>query len=143
MPSRDEDDRRDVYDDYDRPRRKSGGGTGVIIAVVVGVVAVVMCGGGAILIALLLPAVQKVREAASRTSDQNHLKELSVAMHNDHDVTNRWTAPFAHDERGTVHKGQSFRVNLLPYLGQDGLYRSIDLTQPWDSRGTSRSRTRL
>src|SRR5262249_24356089 len=33
----------------------------------------------------------------------------------------------------TVQKGVSFRVNLLPYMGQDGLYRSFDLTQPWDS----------
>jgi prepilin-type processing-associated H-X9-DG protein len=137
MPNRDrdtDDRRRDEDDGYDdRPKRKSGGGTGLIIAIVVGAVALLGCGGIAILIALLLPAVQKVREAASRVNEQNNLKELSLAMHNDHDKGDQWTAPFVHDERGTVHKGLSFRVNLLPYMGQDGLYRSFDLTQPWDS----------
>jgi prepilin-type processing-associated H-X9-DG protein len=123
----------DDYEDYDRPRKKSGTSTGLIIGVVVGVALLVMCGGGALLIALLLPAISKVREAAARTSDSNNLKQIGLGMHNDHDVINQWTVPYAHDARGNVHKGLSFRVSLLPYLEQDDLYRSFDLTQPWDS----------
>jgi prepilin-type processing-associated H-X9-DG protein len=139
MPTRDDPDdhprRRDEDDGYDdRPRRKkSGGNTGLIIGLVVGGVVLLMLCGGGLLIALLLPAVQKVREAASRTTDANHLKELSLALHNDESAAGQWTAPFVHDERGAVHKGLSFRVNLLPYMGHDALYRSFDLTQPWDS----------
>jgi len=142
MPRRDDEDREEEFDDRrddegydDRPRRKKpGGGTVLIIAIVVGVVALLGCGGLAILIGLLLPAVQKVREAASRTTEQNHLKQMSLALHKDHEAADQWTVPFAHDERGTVHKGLSFRVNLLPYMEQDALYRSFDLSQPWDGQ---------
>jgi prepilin-type processing-associated H-X9-DG protein len=138
MPDRDDDAddrprRRDDDDSDDRPRPKKSGGAGLIIALVVGGVALVMlCVIGG-LFALLLPAVQKVREAAARTGDSNNLKQIALGMHNEHSMYNQWTVPYAHDEKGKAYPTNSFRVSLLPYIEQDALYRSFDLTQPWDS----------
>lgn len=130
MPTRDDDRRRDEDDGYDdRPRRKSGGNTGLIIGLVVGgVVLLMLCVGG-----VLLLAVSKVRGPAGRTTDSNNLKLMSLGLHTEHDATNQLTVPYAHDAQGTVYKGLSFRVGMLPYIEQDSLHRSFDLTQPWDS----------
>jgi prepilin-type processing-associated H-X9-DG protein len=141
MPTREDDGdrRRDDYDDYDdRPRRKkSGGGSGLVIALVVGgVLLLMLCVVGGLFV-LLLPAVTKVREAAGRVNDQNNLKQVGLGLHNELSATNQWTVPFARDQSGKVYQTNSFRVSLLPYLGEPGydtLYRSFDLTQPWDSQ---------
>ncbi len=140
MPPRDDDEyddrprrRRDEDDDYDHPRPKKSGNTGLIIGLVVGGVVLLMLCGGVLLVALMLPAMSKVREAAGRATDQNNLKQVSLAMHNDLDQNGQWVAPYAHDQRGTVSRGLSFRVSLLPYIEQESLHRSFDFTQPWDS----------
>ena len=91
---------------------------------------------------LIIPAIGKVREAASRAHEQNNLKLLSLAMHNDNDAFGGMYAPYVHDREGKIHTGLSFRVSLLPYLEQDSLYQSFDLTQPWDSpRNSAQSGT--
>jgi prepilin-type N-terminal cleavage/methylation domain-containing protein/prepilin-type processing-associated H-X9-DG protein len=76
----------------------------------------------AILIGLLLPAVQKVREAAARMKCANNLKQIALACHNYHDVLGR--LPNAYDAR----TGLSWHVLILPYIEQDNLYRQFDLT---------------
>jgi prepilin-type N-terminal cleavage/methylation domain-containing protein/prepilin-type processing-associated H-X9-DG protein len=87
----------------------------------------------AILIGLLLPAVQKVREAAARAQCQNNLKQLGLAHHNYHDVYGTFVPawnyePPAPPTRPTavVHAWTTF---LLPYIEQENLYRLYNFNQ--------------
>jgi prepilin-type N-terminal cleavage/methylation domain-containing protein/prepilin-type processing-associated H-X9-DG protein len=87
----------------------------------------------AILIGLLLPAVQKVREAAARMTCQSNLKQLGLAMHNFHDVNGRLppggandVAPFGTSTGATW--GSSWKVYLLPFIEQDNIFRRWQFT---------------
>ncbi len=76
----------------------------------------------AVLIGLLLPAVQKVREAAARMESQNNLKQLGLATHNYHDTNSRFPsmgtfAPTA------AFRGGSFHFAILPYIEQENAAR--------------------
>ena len=122
--------RRDDDDDRRVPKKSS---TGMIIGIVAGVflAMVLVCGG---LIAVLLPAVSKVRDAAARAKSQNNMKQIGLAQHNFHDTVGGFVGPNAVDPTTKeVYAGHSWRVGLLPYIEQDSLYRGIDLSQPWDS----------
>ncbi|HEY1381501.1 MAG TPA: DUF1559 domain-containing protein [Gemmataceae bacterium] len=85
----------------------------------------------AVLIGLLLPAVQKVREAAARTKCQNNLKQIGLACHSYHDA-NRGLPPgyAATANYPDTAPGWGWPAFLLPYLEQDALYRQIDFTRP-------------
>jgi prepilin-type N-terminal cleavage/methylation domain-containing protein/prepilin-type processing-associated H-X9-DG protein len=85
----------------------------------------------AILIGLLLPAVQKIRDAANRMSCSNKLKQLGLALHNYHD-TNGQLPPGAQNAvlpvpnpagNTTTINGTSWIVFCLPYIEQDNLFR--------------------
>ena len=104
----------------------------------------------AILIGLLLPAVQKVREAAARIQSANNLKQIGIAMHACHDThgafpktvgcfpstgegTN-WSADDIPARFGTIH------YFLLPYLEQENLYKA-PWVSPRDGTGGSGSQS--
>ncbi len=76
----------------------------------------------AILIGLLLPAVQKVREAAARMQCSNNLKQLGIAMHAFHDTQQG----FPRGNRGSWGNDHgSWMFQSLPYMEQDNLYKAV------------------
>ena len=81
--------------------------------------------------AMLLPAVAKARQAATRTQSMNNLKQLGLAMHNYADVNKTFPPAVLYGPDGKTP--YSWRVALLPYLDQDALYRQYKFNEPWDS----------
>ncbi len=88
----------------------------------------------AILIALLVPAVQKVREAASRTQCVNNLKQLGLGLHNFHDTAKEFPPSLNPNGIGADdNDAYGWGYYLLPFVEQDNLYKSIDRTAPYGS----------
>jgi prepilin-type N-terminal cleavage/methylation domain-containing protein/prepilin-type processing-associated H-X9-DG protein len=81
----------------------------------------------AILIGLLLPAVQKVREAAARTKCTNNLKQLSLASHNFHDSYLFLPPAFIGDNSEGLNGWATWGALLLPYIEQTAQYNLWDV----------------
>ena len=107
------------------PRQQRFGFTLIELLVVIAIIAV--------LIALLLPAVQQAREAARRSSCQNNLKQLGLALHNYHDTFGQW--PINRYDAGVDPQGRrgnnlTVLLGLLPFIEQGPLYEGIDFSGP-------------
>ena len=84
-----------------------------------------------VLIALLLPAVQKVREAANRIKCGNNLKQIGLAFHSFHDATNGLPPTRIWHNDAAKLSYAAWTVLIMPYIEQDNLYHDWDLTKTY------------
>lgn len=110
--------------------RRRSGFTLIELLVVIAIIAILM--------ALLLPAVQKVRAAADRMRCASNLRQLVIASHNYHNDWNK--LPEGGYQRGGwgpapyTFSGWTVFMKLLPYIEEDSTYRQINFDQPWTAQ---------
>jgi hypothetical protein len=114
---------------------KAGMGIGMVLLIVFGVGGCALLFVVAILIALLVPAVQKVREAAARTQTMNNMKQVGLAAHGFHDAFKQFPSPKTQAPQKDGKLGPvdlSWRVQVLPYMDQVAIFNAINPMLPWD-----------
>jgi len=106
----------------------------------------------ALLIGLLLPAVQKVREAAARLQTANHLKQQGLAFHHHHDTFQHFPAGYESNSLSPLRDpqtldgppGWAWGVALLPFLEQENLARQLRRDLPcWHAENAAAVATEL
>jgi prepilin-type N-terminal cleavage/methylation domain-containing protein/prepilin-type processing-associated H-X9-DG protein len=91
----------------------------------------------ALLMALLLPAVQAVRESATRTTCMNNMKQMGTALLSYHNA--HMTFPYSHTDANTPNftKRHGWVAQILPELDQELLFRNYKFNVNWDATGAT------
>jgi hypothetical protein len=130
--SRDDDDedrpRRRRFDDEGPPRARRKSNLWLILGIVGGVL-LLCCGGIGAVVYLIGDRVSDFMGEQDTTT--NNFKEIGLAVHKHHDAVG--TLPNNSYDPRTGKPLLSWRVHLLPYLGEDALYKQFKLDEPWDS----------
>lgn len=143
-------------DDYERPRRRRDedddgpprkkSSTGLVVGILVGVF-VICCGGSGTLIYFIVRGVKKgveqvtsvVQEVGETAQSQQNLQQIGTAVQKHHDAKGVFPNNSYEPRPGQPPRPLlSWRVHLLPYLGQDGLYKQFKLDEPWDGPNNRR-----
>jgi hypothetical protein len=109
------------------PQRQKSPGTPWIVVLSIVVVVLLMCGG--VLAGLLLPAVNAAREAGRRAMCSNNIHQINLAMITYMEKFGRLPAASG----GSKDHPVSWRVAILPFMGEEGLYRQYQQNESWDS----------
>jgi prepilin-type N-terminal cleavage/methylation domain-containing protein/prepilin-type processing-associated H-X9-DG protein len=110
--------------------RKNGGPAGFTLIELLVVIAVM-----AVLMGLLLPAVQKVREAAARTQCENNMKQMALALHNYETAVGAFPPGF--DGAANGHVKTSWMALILPYIEQSQLGQLYNYALNYDDPGNA------
>ena len=118
--------------EFNRGAPKSSPGRGARFIEVLVVLCIVV-----LLVAILLPATRSVGPAGWRAQCVNNLKQIGLALHNYEQAYGALPPAYTVDAKGRpLH---SWRTLILPYLEQEPLYRTIDLSKPWNDPANAKA----
>ncbi len=110
---------------------KPGGRGAAITGLILGLVGTLL--GVGVLVLLFTGGLDAINYARARPRDQNNMKQIGLAFHNQHDTQGQMAGPYARSPQGAVNRELSFRVGLLPFIEQGNLAVQFDMTQGWNS----------
>jgi prepilin-type processing-associated H-X9-DG protein len=111
------------------PKKPRSTAVTILIVLAISVPVILFCGG--FMASIIVPAVMAGRQAAYQANCHNNMQQIGMAMQAYHDQNGHYPPAFVADKDGKpMH---SWRVLLLPYLGEQGLYAQYNMNEPWDS----------
>jgi Protein of unknown function (DUF1559) len=129
----------DDDDDRPRPRKSDGSGAKTLLIVLAIVAVVAFCLVGSVVTGVVLlvrTAAKSVTVAAAKVKTTNDYKQVALGIHNYHSRYQQLPPVEMKTKDGS--QGLSWRVAILPFVGEDALYRQFKLDEGWDSPNNRR-----